>query len=187
MTAAAAASISPRLRNLVGLDWLRSRSASTVENLSSAVITGTGEHSSSFRANMVTDLVCALCSPLSEMGRPTTISPASSRSRTSRIASMEAASDLRSIVVRGDARMPKGSLTATPIRLFPTSSASILNLGPSALLRGWARDRARRPAWMRLGLRPARYRVVRHRRRRLPWLRLERSWKRQVPTSEGRV
>ncbi len=166
MTAAAAASISPRLLDLEGLDWLRSRSASTVEYLSSAVITGTGERSSSFRTNAATEFVCALCPPLSEIGRPTTSSSASSLLRTSRIASMESASDLRSIVVKGDASIPSGSLTATPIRLSPTSSASILNLGPSALLQGWARDRARRRAWMRLVPLPARYRAVlpRHRR-----------------------
>ncbi len=160
MTAAAAASTSPRLRDLIGLDWLRSRSASTVEYLSSDVITGTGELCSSFRTNAETEFVCALCPPLSVIGRPTTICPASSRIRTSRIASMDSASDRRSIAVRGDASTPRGSLTATPTRLSPTSSASILNLGLSALLRGWARDSARRQAWLHLVPPPARYRAV---------------------------
>ena len=154
-----AAAASTSALSLEGLfpDARSIRSASTEESLSSITVTGTDDCRANDRLKPSTFRACVPFSPDSVNGIPTTICVAWCCATSRRTASISVASTVRSIVVTGLARVPVGSLAATPMRLSPTSRASTdVNRPGSSRAPARGPGRGRRRACRRACLRPER-------------------------------
>ena len=96
-------------------------SAETVESRSSRYSSGAFTTLVSLSTNDLTFSACSPRLPESERGSPTMTFPTWSLSTIAAIVLMSSSSSLRSMIVKGLASMPSGSLKATPIRLSPIS------------------------------------------------------------------
>lgn len=97
------------------------RLADMVDRRSSRNSTGTAVRRPSSRAKSLTFSACLPTLPSMDTGRPTMMLPTLLCWTTLMIAAMSASSSLRSIITRGLASIPPGSLSASPILRSPTS------------------------------------------------------------------
>ena len=147
-----------------------SLSASTVENRSSWACTGISDRSDSARTRLRTSRPCGPSRPFNDTGSPTTMATTAYSCARPAIAARSTSSPARRMAASGLTIKPVGSLTATPMRLAPTSNPSSLRTGPPSRRarpprpRGWPPE-----AYRGSGLRPGPGPLARRRRRPSPW------------------